>query len=158
MFQKIDKFIEKLASWLLIICIFSIVLYSFFEIILRQFEITYLWISPLIRHLVFLCSFLGATLATGSEKHIRIDVLSKIVDPTKKKFILLEVFIYFVTFLICLWLTYAAFEFFQFEREFGKDSFWGIHSSYLTFIAPFGFTLITYRFFYLIVKGLKKLK
>ncbi len=157
MLGKLDKFIEKASSIFLVVCLLSIVLLSLFEILFRQFEITYLWIGVFTRHLVFLCSFLGAVIATGSDKHIKIDIFSKVIDPNKKIFIVITSLVLLATTLICVWLSLASIDFLKMEMEYGKEVFWGLHSSVLTAIIPFGFSLISYRFFYSFIKEAKKL-
>lgn len=158
MLTKVDKFIEKLATYLLVLSVMSIIAFSLFEIILRQFQVTYLWIGPFIRHLVFLCSFLGATIATGTGDHIRIDVLSRILDQEKFIAKVINIITVLSVLLVSVWLTVASYEFFSIELQYGKETFWGLHSSTLTFIAPFGFGLITLRFFHQLVLSIKKLK
>ncbi len=157
MLKKLDNFIEKTTIVLLLISLSAIIFYSVLEIILRQFQVTYLWIGSLVRHLVFLCSFLGAALATGSDKHIKIDIISKIVKPESRAYLFIDSLVLLVTTLVCIWLSSAAFDFFQSEMKYGKEIFWGLHSSYLTFIIPFGFVLISFRFFYQWSKQVRKL-
>ena len=125
------------------------------NIILRLKSITFFWIDPLNRHLVFLSAFLGGVLATGRGTHISIDMISKILESRGwfKVETYLKRLIAFVSLLGVLWLIYASFDFFQMEKEFGKEVFWGIHSSSFVFIIPFGFSLIAFRFFVLLLKS-----
>ena len=49
-------------------------------IVLRWFNIAFLWIDPLVRHLVFICTFLGGAIATGRGTHIGIDIIGRLLE------------------------------------------------------------------------------
>jgi len=79
-FKTIDQFIEKICAGILVACILSILVFSSLTIILRWFHVNLMWIDPMVRHLVFLGTFLGGVIATGRGTHIGIDLVSKIVE------------------------------------------------------------------------------
>ena len=146
----IDRSIEWLTAWALVIAVIAMVTISVLSIVLRWFSITYIWFQPLVRHVVFLTAFLGGVLATGRGNHIGIDILGKYLENhnRKKELRWLKIFIAFVSTMILIWLIFASWKFLQIEWQYGKEVFWGIHSSFLVGIIPFGFALIAYRFFY----------
>jgi TRAP-type C4-dicarboxylate transport system permease small subunit len=156
--QLVDSAIEKISSAGLVLSVFMMLIFSILTIILRWFEITFLWFDPLVRHLVFLSAFLGGVIATGRGSHIGIDIIGKYLESKKKYFYLKQVrrIISFVSFGTVCWLIVASMEFFRVEQEYGKESFLGIHSSVLVAIIPFGFSLICYRFFYLFIKSFQQ--
>ena len=86
MFQKIrliDSWIEKAAKFLLVIFVMSMLVMSSFNIAARWFQINLSWVDPFVRHLVFLCAFLGGVIATGRGTHIGIDVIGKFFEAKK---------------------------------------------------------------------------
>ena len=70
MLLTIDRFIEKTCRGLLIVSVMAMLVLSLMTILLRFFSITFLWMDPLVRHLVFFATFLGAILAAGKGEHI----------------------------------------------------------------------------------------
>lgn len=147
MLTKIDKYIDKFTFYLLAICLWGMLFFSVFSIILRWFDTAFMWTEPLVRHLVFFSAFLGGALATGKGNHIRIDLATKVLEkksPSFKKW--LERIIDLVCTIACVLLLEAGYNFALVELEYGKEAFLGIHSGVLVFIIPVGMGLIALRF------------
>ncbi|MFZ4713483.1 MAG: TRAP transporter small permease [Bacteriovoracaceae bacterium] len=149
-FALIDKGIDKLSRYGLVLAIAMMLFFSLLTIVLRWFNTTYLWMDPLVRHLVFLSAFLGGVLATGAKNHIGIDVASKIFETRgwHKLNNNLRRLVDLGAVLVLVWLTKASVDFVKMELEFGGEVMLGIHSGVLVMIIPFGFGLIAYRFFF----------
>ncbi len=149
--QKLGNLIDKIVTNILFVMVFAMIIFSLYAIVTRLFSITTLWIDPLLRHLVFLSAFLGGVLAVGSDKHIKIDVLSKFIEYRYKTNHKLQAAYQFITLAITLGIVYflakAGYEFYLTEKEYGQESFLGLHSSLMTFIIPLGFGLIVLRGF-----------
>jgi len=148
MIKKIDKFIHRVIFCTVVVAVLLMLSLTVFNIVLRWFNTSVLWIDPFVRHLVFLSAFLGGALATGENNHIRIDILSKLFEsiekPNLKKWI--DRMVVLVTLITTLFLTKAGYDFSLVELEFGKSVFLGIHSGALVSIIPFGMGLISFRF------------
>ncbi len=147
-FNKIDLFIEKLSSYILVTSVFLMLSLSVFSILLRWFNTSMLWIDPFVRHLVFFTAFLGGVLATGRGTHIGIDVLGRYLEASRNQFIskILKKIIGLASFLILIWLVVASYNFMLMELKYGKISFLGLHSGWLVGIIPFGFSMMAIRF------------
>jgi TRAP-type C4-dicarboxylate transport system permease small subunit len=147
MFKKLGETIDKGVKALLVVNVFAMLLFSVLSIVLRWFETSFLWIEPLVRHLVFITAFLGAVLATATGRHIAIEILAKYLETAKKeKFhFVLNKFISLLTLGALVWLTYSGYAFFIVEKEYGKLTGLGLHSSTLVAIIPVGFALIFLR-------------
>lgn len=147
--RTIDQGFEKAVSMTLVVALLSILMLSVLSILLRQFGIAFLWLEPLTRHLVFLATFLGGVLATGKGNHIAIDILRRFLESKHKKQLIkvLDVLVIILSLFTIGWLMKAGIDFTKIEMEFGKESFFGIHTGWLTAITPFGFGLIAIRFF-----------
>src|SRR5512143_3313876 len=58
------------------------ILLAFTQVVLRNvFSTGLLWADPLLRHLVLWVGFIGASLATASEKHINLDSVTRFASP-----------------------------------------------------------------------------
>lgn len=151
-----DEALEKLSRWGIIISLFAILLLAVSSIVLRWMGKSPMWIEPLTRHLVFLAAFLGGSLATSKGVHIRVDILTKVVEASHSKVLhwlhqnLVAVFCTITSFL----LMKASWDFYLVEKEFGAPAFLNIHSAYLVFIIPFGMGLIGMRFFNKLILGI----
>lgn len=157
-FKLIDRAIERFSSYALVVSVLTMLVLAVVIIILRWFSITFHWIEPFIRHLVFLCAFLGGALATGRRTHIGIDIVGKFLEAKKNWQALLWVqrIVSFSCSIICFYLIKAGLDFVAIEAKYGKEVFLGLHSKVLVSIIPFGFFLIGYRFFYLFISSFSK--
>jgi TRAP-type C4-dicarboxylate transport system permease small subunit len=151
-----DEGLEKLSRYGIIACLFGILVFAVFSIVLRWLGQSLMWIEPLVRHLVFLSAFFGGSLATSKNVHIRIDLLTKLIENSNSKFLkwLHHNLISLFSFLTCLVLMKAAWDFYLVEREYGAVGFLEIHSSTWVGIIPFGVGLISLRFFNQLIFGL----
>ena len=143
-----DEVLEKISRWGLISSLFLILLLAVSAIILRWLGQSLMWLEPLTRHLVFLSAFLGGSLATSKNVHIKVDLFTRLVERSHSKTIkwLHQNLILLFSFISCVFLMNASWDFFLVEREFGSPGFLHIHSSYLVGIIPLGMGLITLRF------------
>jgi TRAP-type C4-dicarboxylate transport system permease small subunit len=148
MIKKIDTIVEKFAFYGVVVSIILMLGFTVLNIVLRWFNTSILWIDPAVRHLVFLSAFLGGTLATGQDNHIRIDLASKIFETKGwhglKRWI--DRIVIFVTIVATIFLARAGYDFMKVELEFGKEAFLGVHSGLLVGIIPFGMGILTLRF------------
>lgn len=146
--KKIDKMVDKFASWLLVIGILSILFFSSLTIVLRWFHVNLYWVDPFVRHMVFFSTFLGGVVATGRGSHIGIDLISKFLEIKKMDIakIIIQRIILITSALVLLWLLKSSIDFTKVEMEFSKEEFWGIQSGYLVALIPFGVGLMIVRF------------
>lgn len=151
-----DGLLEKFSRWALILSLFGILGLAVFSIVLRWLGQSLLWMEPFVRHLVFLSAFLGGSLATSKNVHIRVDLLTKLVEASSSKVLhwLHRNLITIFCFLTMLALVKSSWDFFIVEKEFGAPSFLNIHSAYLVGIIPFGLGLIALRFFNQLILGI----
>ena len=148
--SQLDALIDRLCRWGLYLCLFFMLFLTLFNIVLRFFESSMLWIDPLVRHTVFLSAFLGGALATGRNKNIAIDILANYFKDHKdsKANKIINLIIYTVCLVTLIWLTKAGIDLVELEIEYGRKVFLSIHSSFLIGIIPFGLGIISLRFFF----------
>lgn len=102
------------------------------------------WGDPLLRVMVLWVGLLGAMLATRQNKHIRIDILSRYLPPTWKRFsaVVTELF----SSIICGLLAWHSGRFVHYEWMDGTEVFSGFPAWLAEVILPFGFAVISLRF------------
>ena len=85
--KGIIQFFEKLEKWLFVILLGSLAAFAVLQIILRNvFATGLVWGDDLLRHGVLWISILGASRATLEKKHIRIDLLPRVL-PARISFV-----------------------------------------------------------------------
>lgn len=154
MIEKLDNVLDQISKWGVILCVFLMLTLSVAVIVLRQFEITFLWIEPLVRHLVFLSTFFGGALATGNAEHIKIDILSRFLEKSNNVFLknLVQRIVLLATAVAVYILLNSSMELMELEFEGNQVGFFDIPTGYLLGIIPVGMSLILLR---IIVKFLK---
>ena len=149
-FSLLDRGIDWFSSKMLVLGIASMLILTLMNIVLRWCNLALMWVDPTVRHLVFLCTFLGGVIATGRGTHVGIDIIGKYLENVGKHHWQINIhrFICLVCTGTLIWLIKASISFLLVEIQYGKAQFLGIHSSILVSIIPFGFILIAYRFFF----------
>jgi len=151
--KRIIQFFENLEKWLLVILLGSLATFAVLQIILRNFFSTGLvWGDDLLRHGVLWISILGASRATLEKKHIRIDLLPRVL-PARISFIS-DSICCFISFLVCAVLFWASWNFVQGERLAGDIAFASIPYWCLELIFPMGFAIMALRFGFSSIGGL----
>ena len=154
--QTFDDVLEKFSRWGIVFSLFFILGFAVLSILLRWFGLSPSWLEPMIRHVVFLSAFFGGSLATSKGVHIKVDLLTHLVEKSNSKVIkwMHRNLVAFFCLTTTVVLLKASYDFFLVEREFGSVAFLHIHSSYLVGIIPFGMGLIALRFFNKLLLGL----
>ena len=154
--QRIDNFLAKIEGWLIVIFVWTMVILTFLQVCLRglythahlkwaNMLMGYLdWSEPLVRLLVLWLTFLGATLLTRENGHVRIDLFATLLP---QKWLALRelilslacVFISCIMFLVCT-------HYVSMEMEYGGTMFLGLPNWAGQLILPLGFLLILFHF------------
>ncbi len=145
--SKLDNLIDTVTKWCLVSSLAIMLILSLLNITLRWMGTSYLWIEPLVRHLVFLSAFLGGSLAVSRKVHIKIDVLAPVTEKmAEKNKAIINFVISLASVVILYFLVKASFSFQTMEQEFSSEVFLGINSGTLVGIIPWGFALILVRY------------
>jgi TRAP-type C4-dicarboxylate transport system permease small subunit len=143
--KTFDHFLDQSSKWGIVFCVFVMLILTVMNIVLRWFEVSIHWVEPAVRHLVFIAAFLGGSLATGARHHIKIDIISRLLEKKKNAQKYIDQIVTIVTLVATILLTYSSINLVKVEFEFGKEVFLNIHSGYLISIIPFGMGLISIR-------------
>ena len=110
------------------------------------------WADPLVRLLILWVTFLGASLLTGENRHIKIDILSEVL-PTRwlpvRDLILSAACV-----LVSSLMVGASVGYIRLEMAFGGSLFLGLPAWAGQIILPIGFSLILFRF---LIRGIQQL-
>lgn len=158
--SKLDQLIDDFASYSLVVSVVLMLFLSVLNIFLRWGNTTIFWIEPFVRHLVFLSAFLGGILATGRRNHIGIDIIGRWLEVKEMHGLRLQVerLIYVISLVTLYFLIISSIDFVKSEAQYGREAFFGIHSSFLVGIIPFGFSVIMIRVFLIFLLSFDKNK
>jgi TRAP-type C4-dicarboxylate transport system permease small subunit len=102
------------------------------------------WIDPILRQLVIIVGFLGATLATQRRKHINIDALSKLLPEGARKASMLAVDL--LSLVACGALALAGGKLVALGREFPSELVGDVDEWHFQLMFPVGFGLLGLHF------------
>ena len=153
----IDKGLVRLEVWVIIFFLSLMVIFTFTQVCLRglythghvQWANAMMgridWSEPLVRLLVLWLTFLGASLITRENKHIKIDLFSTLL-PNKWRPIR-EFILSIVCVIISATMLFVCSGYVKIEMQFGGTLFLSFPSWIGELILPVGFALILFRFF-----------
>ena len=151
--KKVSQFLGNLEKWVLVLLLGFLTAFALAQIIFRNFlSVGLVWGDDLLRHGVLWITFLGATRATLERKHIRIDLLPRVL-PVRLSFIA-DFMCCLISFVVCLLLLWASWNFVQDERLAGDIAFASIPYWWLELIFPISFALMAFRFGFSCISGL----
>lgn len=130
----------------LILLLASMILLSFSQVVMRNFfSFGFIWISDFLRAEVIWITFVGAALATEYKRHIRIDVLTRLIrnKPTIRVFdALADLF----TACISALLFVAAVQYIALMKPYSTDVLiLGIEEWMIRLVIPYAFAAMTIR-------------
>jgi C4-dicarboxylate transporter, DctQ subunit len=141
----IDRSLAKVAGWILVAVLSAMIIMAFGQLVLRNFFGTSIeWGDVFLRHLVLWLGFLGATLATGEDRHIKVDFLTKFIPSKIQKLLVIATSLFAAY--ICFLFLRAGWEFLKGEIEFPTMLVNKIPTWYFVAIIPVGYGLMSFRF------------
>lgn len=154
--KSIDQVIAKVEGWFIVLFLSLMIFLTSLQVLLRalythghiQWANSLLghvdWAEPFVRLLVLWITFLGASLLTGDNKHIKIDLTATVFPkpwiPYRNLLLCIACAV------ICAVMIMASIGYVRTEWEFGGDLFLGIPTWLGQIILPLGFFLILFRF------------
>jgi len=148
--QTWKKRLHRAEDALLVFLLSAMIVLASTQILLRNFlDSGFVWIDPLLRVLVLWLGLIGATVATRNNRHIRIDLLSKLFSRNTHR--LIQSIVGQVSAWTCLVIAWYGFKWIQMDYVDGVTAFAGVPAWLLEVIIPVTFALIGLR--YLIMSG-----
>lgn len=144
-FLRIEAVIASSESWLLSIWLLTMLVFGALQVILRNvFNTGMDWSDMMVRALVLWVGFTGASLATRRERHINIEIISRLVTAQKfSKFRLFYVRI--ASLAISLLLLKASIDYIFLEAENQMTAFLGVPTWIVFIIVPVSLLLMNLR-------------
>ncbi len=140
-----DRILSKFESVILVATLGLMIFMAFLQVILRNFFSSgILWGDIFLRHLVLWIAFLGASLATKENRHINVDLFSRLLRHKHRRWssFITNLFSSFISGL----LARAAYIFIRYERDMETTLFLDIPTWLFMSIILIGFIIITFRF------------
>ncbi len=159
----IDRLLEALEKWLIVLSFSLMLLFSFVNLFLRtlyiRFDLSWAnaimgridWSEPFARLMVLWVAFLGASLVTKDNRHIRIDIAGHLLSPVLN--IIRELVLSAGCVVICLVMIHASAGYIKVEMQYSSGSFLGIPLWVYQLIIPAGFSTMCLRY---IFNGIKQ--
>jgi C4-dicarboxylate transporter DctQ subunit len=149
--ERLNRAVLGLEQGFLTALFSVMILLAFSQVILRNFfSLGLVWADPFLRLSVLWLGFIGASLATQHDKHIRIDLMGRFLSP--KTAAAVSVLTGAFTTAVCVFLAVASWTFVANEMEFEDTIFtvagFQVPSWWAQLILPVGFTLMALRFFF----------
>ena len=143
--QTWKAFWHHLEEWAIAAVLVAMIGLSSADILLRVgFDSGISWAQPVVKALVLWLAMLGALLATRSNQHIAIDVLSRFLPPLWRRFS--QALVTLFAAVICAVLAWHSYRFVAGSFEFQDRFLRGIPAWWVQAIMPFGFGLMSLRF------------
>jgi TRAP-type C4-dicarboxylate transport system permease small subunit len=159
----LDKGLARVEGWLIVIFLSLMVAFTFFHVILRSlYTHAHIqsanailghvdWTEPFVRLLVLWITLLGASLITGENKHIKIDLMSAMLPPRWLPF--RELLLSLVCVLISALMLKASIDYVWIEMDSGGHLFLNVPTWAGELILPAGFAMILFRF---VLRGIEQ--
>ncbi len=144
-FPALLRFLHSLENASLVILLTLTIFLAVLQILLRNvFETGLPWADTLLRILVLWLGLAGAMIASREQRHIRIDILSRYLDPASNR--LISRFLSIVAAIVCGIIAWYSVPFVKMEFEDGLMAFAGVPVWIAEAIIPFAFTVMTLRY------------
>ena len=141
------NFLLATETFLLLFFLFAAIFLASSQIILRIFfDNGIYWADSALRVIVLWIGMIGAMFASRSNKHIRIDILSRYL-PEKIKHNVWRL-TDLVSAVVCILVAYYSIQFIQYEYEDGQIAFANVPVWLCEVIIPFAFIIMGLRYFF----------
>ena len=141
----LDQKLGGIEKSLTVLMLLLMVALSFLQILLRNLFSSGIPTSDImLRHLTLALAFLGASMATREGRHLKIDILPRIMPRSLQK--ISEVLVSLVALSVCIILARAAWNFAMLERLSDTPFILFIPLWCIKLIIPLGFLLVGFRF------------
>ena len=142
---KTEKILYLLEKNILVIGLIIMIFAGTMQVILRNlFNTGVEWADMFVRTLVLWLGFLGASLATRREKHINIDIVSKLIKNPKAEKLRVRI-VNIIAFLLIITLLKASISYTLLEAQNNMYAFLKVPTWVVFIIVPISLTLIALR-------------
>ena len=141
----LGRWIRRIELGLIAFLFIALVVLGLTQIGLRNLADSALpWADPAMRAGVLWLAMLAAVLAAGESRHIRIDILGRLLPPQARSWV--DRILFLLTAAVCLVMTAASLKIVRIEYEFADLAFLAVPRWAVLVIIPVGFALMSWRF------------
>lgn len=152
--KTLQKNLHRVEDGILALLLFAMILIASSQIFLRNlFDSGLVWADPLLRVMVLWLGLLGALAATRENKHIRIDLLKRLLSLKWR--VAVKIFNNLFSTVITAILAYHSMRFVMMEYEAKSKVFLDIPAWTMELILPLAFLLMSLRFLIHFVIGVR---
>ena len=142
---RLYRFFLRFEESLLVIILLCTIIFAVAQIFLRNFFHSGIpWGDSLVRILVLWLGLIGAMIASRNHRHIKIDILSRHLNPTNQ--IRLRRFTDIITATVCFIIAWYAFTFVKIEFKDGLIAFENVPVWITEVIIPYAFFTMAIRY------------
>jgi TRAP-type C4-dicarboxylate transport system permease small subunit len=143
--RQLDRWLARLEGAAVVLLLTGLLGLGLLQVILRNLLASGMfWADELLQHIVLWLGFLGASLATREQRHLNMDLLTRLSPARWQSWLSLLVDV--AALLICALLTQAAWTFVRSENAAGTVLTFGVPAWLAQSIIPLGFGIISLRF------------
>ena len=140
---------------LLVVLLLALVVFAGVQIGARNlFDAGWIWGEQLVRIGVMWVGLLGAVVASREDRHLRIDVIPRLLPPRGQ--VVCAVLAHLVTAGVCAVIAWYAAEFVLGEREYGAAGIGAVSGWVLQSVMPVAFALMAVRHAAHVVRAAKR--
>ena len=145
MIERTINVLKSLESGLLVVVLSAMIVLAGFQVVARNFfDSGILWGDSLVRVLVLWLTFIGATIASRNDEHIRIDLLGRFFSDSWKKHT--RRFANFFTCVVTGVFAWYSMQFVLLDYADGIVAFAGVPAWLCESVMPLGATIISLRY------------
>lgn len=108
MLDKTNKVLRLVSNTLLVVLFMVMLLVAVFQVVAREVGYGFYWGDELVRMAVLWVTMVGAVVAVGDNKHIRIDLVERFLRPIQRRVVVTV--IYLLTASVCVAFGYFSFD------------------------------------------------
>nr|WP_319495484.1 TRAP transporter small permease [uncultured Desulfobacter sp.] len=154
--SRVISILHKIEDALLVSLLLTMIGLVVFQIVLRNgFDAGIVWADPLVRVLVLWLGLIGAMVASRTDNHISIDIVSKYLPRGLQRFT--SLLIYLFTTFICALMTWHSARFVLMEKADGMSAFFSVPIWICEIVIPAAFGIITIRYALFFLENLIKI-
>lgn len=144
--ERTISVLKSLESALLVVILTAMIVVAGYQVVARNFfDAGILWGDSLVRVLVLWLTFVGATIASRNDEHIRIDLLGRLFSESWQKHS--RRFAHLFTCLITGVFAWYSLQFVMLDYADGIVAFAGVPAWLCESVMPLGAAVISLRYF-----------
>ncbi len=164
--HRIDRFLARWEGRLIVLLLGVMIAFTLAQVLLRALAVRadlgwahvllgrISWSDELARACLLWLTFLGASLLTRKNRHIRIDIMSALLPDRWGRF--REGLLAVAASVVCVVMCVASFRMIRLEMAFGGSLFLSMPSWVVQVILPVGFSLLVFRFGMIAMEGFRR--